>query len=261
MSGRARTPRRDTCSVGNAVTQGGRGGATPDEPTRTSAHWNDQEHTTDTEFTPYLLRHGRRMHRFLRIICRVEFPERLDLPMDRPIIFVANHRSYLDILVAGALFSHFKLACRFQVQARMFDRRGLGAWLTKLGCIPTNKAVAQQAEDTSVDTLLAGHTVAIMPEGRLVPPSDRPTGVGPGRPGLSRIAARANAVVVPVACRGSAKVWPRGRPIPKLGLFRRRTVSVDFGDPIELTSDDHQDNVDRVMAEIAAILARREASS
>ncbi|MFV2040194.1 MAG: lysophospholipid acyltransferase family protein [Acidimicrobiales bacterium] len=225
---------------------------------QTRAYWNRGEHTTDTEFTPYLLRHGRRMHKLLRIICRVEFPDRIDIPSDRPIIFVANHRSFLDIAVASALFAHLELSCRFQVQARMFDRGVVGVWLTKLGCIPTNKAVSQQAEDTSVKTLDEGHTIAIMPEGRLVPPADRPTGVGPGRPGLSRIARRANAVAVPVACCGTEKVWPRGRPIPRLGLLRRATVSVEFGEPIEFRGNDHQRNVDEVMDAIALILTRRD---
>lgn len=228
--------------------------------TRTNAYWNTRLNTTNNEFAPYFFRHGRRMHRFLKLICRVDFPDKLELPEGQPILFAGNHRSFLDILVASALFSHLEMTCRFQVQARMFDRPVIGRWLTNLGCIPTNRAVREQAEATTVTTLQAGHTAAVMPEGRLVPPADRPDGVGPGRPGLSRIAARTGALVVPVACLGSDQVWPRGRPFPKLGLFRRRTVSICFGEPMELTGDDHQSNVDAVMARIAEILEERRAS-
>ncbi len=230
------------------------------EPTRTTEYWNARSHTIDNEYAEYFLRHGKRMHRFLRIICRVDFPDQLQLPDGRPILFAANHRSFLDILVSGALFAHYDLTCRFQVQARMFDRPIIGNWLTKLGCIPTNKATREQAEDTAAASLESGNTVALMPEGRLVPPEDRPTGVGPGRPGLSRLVARTGAVVIPVACHGTGEVWPRGRPLPKLGLFRRRTVSVDFGEPIELSGTDHQANTDIVMAQIAAMLKLRDAA-
>jgi len=229
-----------------------------DEAALADNYWNARPNTTDNEFAPYFFRHGHRMHRFLRVISRVDFPDNVDLPTDRPILFAANHRSFLDILVAGALFSHLGITCRFQVQARMFDRPIIGKWLTKLGCIPTNRAVREQAENTTVATLVAGHTVAVMPEGRLVPAEDRPGGVGAGRPGLSRIAQRSGAVVIPVACHGTDNVWPRGRPFPKLGLFRRRTVAVDFGEPMAFTSDDHQENVDALMANVAHMLKLRD---
>lgn len=221
-------------------------------------YWNSRKYTTDSEFSDYFFRHGARMRRLLDTICDFNVPDALELDEDRPLVFAANHRSFLDVFVSGALFSHLELSCRFQVQARMFDRPVIGRWLTQLGCIPTNRAVREQAEATSVATLQAGHTIAIMPEGRLVPAHERPDGVSPGRPGLSRIVRQADALVVPVSCHGSDRVWPRGRPLPKSGIFRRHLVTVDLGPPIEFTTDDHQANVDGVMKTVAAMLARRD---
>jgi len=66
--------------------------------------------------------------------------------------------------------------------------------------------------------------------------------------------------VIPVACTGSDKIWPRGRPIPKTGLFKKQTLRVRFGEPISFRSTDHEANVDYVMAEIAAMIRRQEAS-
>lgn len=224
------------------------------EPTLTNEYWDGRPNTRNNEFADYFLRNGALMHRLLQRIATVEFPERLALPADRPIVFAANHRSFLDIAVAEALFAHVQMSCRFQVQARMFDLPVIGSWLHRLGCIPTNTKTREQAEQTSIDALEAGHTVAVMPEGRLVPPSERPNGVGPGRPGIGRIVERTGALVVPVACYGTDTVWPRGRPVPRLGLLRRRVVSVDFGTPIEFTGTDHQADVDRLMATIADML-------
>ena len=57
-----------------------------------------------------------------------------------------------------------------------------------------------------------------MPEGRLVPPEERPAGVGQGRPGISRIARATGATTVPVAITGSDSVWPLGKgfSIPRM---------------------------------------------
>lgn len=225
------------------------------EPTRSNDYWHSRPNTRNNPFSDDFFRHGDRMHRFLRRVSNVDFPDRLELPHDRPIVFAANHRSFLDIVVAGALFSHFELTCRFQVQARMFSKPVIGPWLTQLGCIPTNTKTREQSERTSIESLEAGHTIAVMPEGRLVPPADRPQGVGPGRPGMGRVVAKTGAVVIPTACSGTSDVWPRGRPIPRLGLRNRPTVRVTFGEPMEFEGDDHQANVDAVMDEIAAMLA------
>ena len=92
-----------------------------------------------------------------------------------------------------------------------------------------------------------------MPEGRLVPPDERPDGVGQGRPGISRIARATGAKIVPVAIEGSEIVWPLGRafPIPKL---KKPLVSVRFGTPFHLTSDDDIENVETIMNSIRDLL-------
>ena len=144
--------------------------------------------------------------------------------------------------------------CRMQVRADLFDKPVVGGWLHRIGCIPTSTAVREQAEDTAVDTLGAGSTVAVMPEGRLVPAKDRPEGVGQGRTGVSRIAERSGAHIVPVAIHGSDHIWPIGRPVPKLGVFRRRELIIRLGTPIEFPHDDHQDNADHLMETIAEML-------
>ena len=220
----------------------------------TRAHWADRPNTQEIPHADYLLRHSRRMHRLCRMIATVELPEAPNLPADEPIVFAANHRSFLDIAAAMAVFGNLSLSCRMQVRADLFNKPVVGGWLHRLGCIPTSTAVREQAEETAVQTLDAGSTVAIMPEGRLVPPKDRPAGVGQGRTGGSRIAERTGAHIVPVAIHGSDQIWPVGRPVPKLGVFRRRHLVIRLGDPIDFPHDDHQDNADHLMDTIAQML-------
>jgi len=213
----------------------------------------------DFDEAEYFLRHGARMVRLCGLIARSDLPETVETPTGRPVLFAANHRSFLDIVVALAVFAKLSVACRLQVRADIFDMPIIGRWVRRLRCIPTSRAVREQAKAMSVETLASGSTVAVMPEGRLVPAEDRPNGVGQGRIGISRIAQESGAVVIPVAIYGSDKIWPQGRPIPKLGLFRRRDLIVRLGPPLDFDDPDHQVNVDRLMDTIATMLADIEA--
>jgi 1-acyl-sn-glycerol-3-phosphate acyltransferase len=218
-----------------------------------------RENTQDFDEAEYFLRHGARMIKLCGLIARADLPETVEIPAERPVMFAANHRSFLDIVVALAVFGKLSVACRLQVRADIFDKPIIGGWVHRLRCIPTSRDVREQAEAMSLETLDSGSAVAVMPEGRLVPPEDRPGGVGQGRIGISRIAQQAGAVVIPVAIYGSDKIWPKGRPIPKLGLFRRRDLIVRLGPPLDFDHPDHQVNVDQLMNTIAAMLADIEA--
>jgi putative phosphoserine phosphatase/1-acylglycerol-3-phosphate O-acyltransferase len=225
------------------------------QPPHTRDHWHARPNTKEFDGADYFLRHSALMTRLCGVIARTELPEAPVLPDDRPVMFAANHRSFLDIAVAMAVFGNLSLSCRLQVRADMFEKAVVGGWLQRLNCIPTAKAVREDAEATAIETLTAGSTVAIMPEGRLVPPHDRPDGVGQPRTGVSRIAQQSGALVVPVAIHGSDAIWPKTRPIPKLGVFKRRDLIVRLGSPMEFEDPDHQANADRLMKTIASMLA------
>tara|TARA_Y100000748_G_scaffold255961_1_gene222194 strand:- start:347 stop:766 length:420 start_codon:yes stop_codon:yes gene_type:complete len=129
----------------------------------------------------------------------------------------------------------------------------MGTWLRKNGCIAASRSTREEAELQAIKKLEAGYAVAIMPEGRLVPPNERPEGVGQGRPGISRIARATGATIVPVAITGSDIVWPIGKgfPIPRL---KRPMIKVRFGAPFNLPSDDDIDNANLVMQKIKSLL-------
>ena len=129
----------------------------------------------------------------------------------------------------------------------------MGAWLKKNGCIAASRKTKEQAELQAIEKLKAGYAVAIMPEGRLVPPEERPAGVGQGRPGISRIARATGATIVPVAITGSDSVWPLGKgfPIPRM---KRPMIKVRFGAPFEFESDDYIKNANQLMQKIKNLL-------
>lgn len=196
---------------------------------------------------------GRWCTRLAAPLAKFDFPETLTVPTRRPVLFAGNHRSFFDVVATLAIFARFDVSSRILIRADLVDSGVSGSMLRRLGSISTSAAKRQSAEDEAVEALSAGHTVSMMPEGRLVPAADRSeTGVGPARPGLSRIARRAGASVVPVAFVGTDRVWPRGRP-PKIQR-KRPTVTVRLGEPIEMLGEDDQANADEFMMHLADLV-------
>lgn len=188
----------------------------------------------------------------------LDLPDRLSIPRHRPVLFAGNHRSFFDVIATMAIFAKFDMSSRILIRSDLVDSGLSGSILRRLGSISTSSATRQSAEDAAVAALGDGETVSMMPEGRLVTRSEwEATGVGTARPGLSRIARRAGASVVPVAFIGTDRVWPRGGvPLPRRP---RPRVTVRLGEPLELVGDDDQANTDEFMNHLGAFVRRVEA--
>lgn len=205
---------------------------------------------------PNFLRAGKAFTQLAKIGSDLDLPEKLTLPTNRPVLFAGNHRSLFDLLPSMAMFAKFGLSCRILIRADLMDAGAGAAFFKGLGCIPASRELRAESEETAIEALNAGELVCLMPEGRLVKPEERVNGVGPARPGVSRIACAANAVVVPVAFAGAEKVWPRGSK-PKL-QWPRPKVTLRLGKPIVFETEDHQANADVVMKSLADLLSAME---
>lgn len=187
-----------------------------------------------------------------RLGAKIHLPEVLSLPHNRPVIMAGNHRSLLDLAVTMAIFSKFGVSSRIMVREDLVTSGPGGTYLRSIGCIATSKDRREESEAEAIAALKSGHVVSMMPEGRLVKPEDWVGGVGPGRPGVSRIATAVDAVVVPVGFSNTERVWPRSRP-PRVRL-PRPDVHLKVGPAIEMDSTDHQVNADKVMDAISALI-------
>ena len=210
-----------------------------------------------TDYHNRFMAAGRLSSRLIQPFARLDSPSSIQLVNDRPILFAGNHRSLFDVFATLAVLRTFDVSSRILIRADLVDSGATGVVLRRLGSIATSRNNRQEAEDEAVAALEQGHTVSVMPEGRLVPPDERvETGVGPGRPGLSRIARRSGAVVVPVAFVGTDLVWPRGG-VPRLQR-PRPTVKIRFGAPMEVVGEDDQANVDAIMDELGRLVRKHE---
>ncbi len=187
-----------------------------------------------------------------RLGAQFQLPDSIPIPSNRPVLMAGNHRSFLDLIASQAALVRFGLSSHILVREDLVIKGLAGRYFRSIGCIAASAKRAAKAEAEAVAALKAGHLVAIMPEGRLVAPDDWVDGVGRGRPGVSRIAVAADAVVLPIGISGTNNVWPRGRA-PRLQLPRPK-VTVRVGALMEMESTDHQENTDRVMKAISDLL-------
>jgi 1-acyl-sn-glycerol-3-phosphate acyltransferase len=188
-----------------------------------------------------------------RATSQVDLPPSIELPTDRPLMVAANHSSLFDLIAALIFLGNYGVAARIGVNSRFFSNPVAGAFFRGIGCIPFSRDDRESAEEATVQALLDRQVTALMPEGRITRAEDQVRGVGPARPGISRIVRRANAVVLPVAFTNSDQAWRPGTPLPKPRLGRHHVLAI-AGPLLEFPTDDHEANTDTLMEAIGTLV-------
>jgi 1-acyl-sn-glycerol-3-phosphate acyltransferase len=137
---------------------------------------------------------------FFHLYFRLSRIGREHVPVDGPVIFAANHRSFLDPFVIGTLV---RRPVYYVAKKELFKRRWQAWILSALGAFPVDRG-ASDAEmmQTAQAILERGDCVVIFPEGTRV----RPGGLGRPKRGVGRLALEAGAPIVPVAVIGTESV-------------------------------------------------------
>jgi 1-acyl-sn-glycerol-3-phosphate acyltransferase len=162
----------------------------------------------------------------------------------RACVLAVNHASYLDGPVVIAALPE---PMRFVAKRELLDHFVPRIYLSSIGTEFVERFDLQRGvEDISrfVSVVSAGHPLIVFPEGTF----RRMPGLLPFRMGAFVIAARSGMAVVPVTLRGTRSILREGQ-----WLFRRGTISVTIGAPIEPAGTDWDAAValrDRVRAEM-----------
>ena len=105
--------------------------------------------------------------------------------------------------------------------------------------------------------LANGRPVAVMLEGRIVPPEKRDeSGLGKVRRGFLEIVRAADAVVLPIAIVGSDEVWPSTSRFPRLGWRGRPLVQIHVGEVMTIDDLTNSEALETVRAVMASQIAR-----
>jgi glycerol-3-phosphate dehydrogenase (NAD(P)+) len=156
---------------------------------------------------------------FFLVYFRLERIGREHIPESGPVILAANHRSFLDPFVIGALT---RRPVYYMAKRELFERPWQAWILSSLGAFPIDRGRGDEhAMATARAILERGDCVVIFPEGTRI----RKGPLGHPHRGVGRLALQTGARVVPVAVIGSENVRRGWR-------IRPRKVSLRCGRPL-----------------------------
>ncbi len=143
-----------------------------------------------------------------------------------PFVYAPNHQSHLDIL---ALLGHLPGAVRFAAKRSLWAHPVVGAVLDSLGMVPIDRDSSERAIGALNRVRDDGDSFVVFPEGT----RSRTGRLGEFKKGAFVLAIRLGLPIVPVVCRGTRRLMPKGsrlvvvpgdvelvieRPIPTTGL-------------------------------------------
>ncbi len=156
------------------------------------------------------------------------------MPREGAFVLSPNHMTNIDPIIMGRVVWKLGRAPRFLAKASLFTVPVLGWFLRRSGQVPVERTGVVRGENplAAADRIAdQGHLVIIYPEGSLTRDPD----LWPmrGKFGAVRTALEAGIPLIPAAHWGDQFITPRygGRFHP----FPRKTVTVKFGDPVDLT--------------------------
>jgi 1-acyl-sn-glycerol-3-phosphate acyltransferase len=146
---------------------------------------------------------------FFLVYFRLARIGREHLPSKGPLLLAANHRSFLDPFVIGALM---RRPVYYMAKRELFEKRWQAWLLNGLGAFPVDRGAGDEdAMDTARAILRRGDCVVIFPEGTRM----RTGSLGSPRRGVGRLALETGVPVVPIAVIGTEDVRRGWRVRPR----------------------------------------------
>ncbi|MFC0673337.1 lysophospholipid acyltransferase family protein [Brachybacterium hainanense] len=165
-----------------------------------------------------------------RLLARRTWLGTENLPPRGAVIACGNHSGPFDAIAYGHLLQASGAAPRFLAKESLFRVPVLGGLLRASGQIPVARGTARTARalDAAERALQRGELIMVFPEGTYT----RDPHGWPMRPrlGAARLALRTGAPLLPIACWGSAALWPVGAVLPT--PIPRAQLTLRVGSPI-----------------------------
>ncbi|PIE32765.1 1-acyl-sn-glycerol-3-phosphate acyltransferase [candidate division KSB3 bacterium] len=164
---------------------------------------------------------------FVRIFVTLYFRLKVEglesVPKQGPYLIVANHASFLDPILIGAVVPRI---IHYITYAFFYYHRAIHWYCKRVFCIPIKKEGNDIATFKKALRLLRqGELVGIFPEG-----ARSHTGkLAQAQPGVALIALKAGVPIIPVGIRGTYEAFPTGARFPKPS-----PVTLTFGEPFSL---------------------------
>lgn len=148
------------------------------------------------------------------------------IPRDTAVLFVGNHQSYFDVILAYSLM----VGPTAFIAKDSFKKAPLLSWNMRfLKCLFIDRENLRQGVRTimdAADMAKEGTSIFIFPEGTRNK-SDDELNLGPFHDGSFKVAQRGKVPIVPVSFNNTASIFEK--QFPKI---RSAKVVVEFGDPV-----------------------------
>lgn len=157
-----------------------------------------------------------------------------NIPGDRAVLYVGNHRSYFDILIGYVTVPGLT---GFVAKKEMLKIPLLHDWMQRVNCLFLDRVDIKEGLKTileGIEKVKSGVSIWIFPEGTRNENEDI-TELLPFHEGSLKIAQKSGCPVIPVAIIGTAEVFEQHLP-----LIRPSHVCIRYGTPVyikELPAD------------------------
>lgn len=155
------------------------------------------------------------------------------VPQDQAVLYVANHRSYYDIIICYTLVPSLT---GFVSKIEMNSWPILRTWMRNVHCLFLDRNDIKQGLKTiltGIEKVKSGISIFIFPEGTRNKVNDTFLSF---KGGSFKIAEKSGCYIVPIAINNSADVFEDH--IPKV---KKTHVVIEFGDPIDTANLSKED--------------------
>ena len=155
-----------------------------------------------------------------------------NVPKDQAVLYVANHRSYFDILLT---YSRCPIRTGYVAKKEMERYPLLSNWMRNLYCLFLDRKNMKEGLKTiltGIDYLKAGTSIVIFPEGTRNKSID---GVLPFHAGSFKLAEKSGCRIIPMVQNNTAAALEDHLP-----FFKKTHTVLEFGKPIDVASMDRE---------------------
>ncbi|MCR5734142.1 MAG: 1-acyl-sn-glycerol-3-phosphate acyltransferase [Lachnospiraceae bacterium] len=155
---------------------------------------------------------------------RVKFIGEENIPKDRAVLYVGNHRSYFDVIIPGTKLTY---PSTFVAKKEFNKIPLLNMWMKSIHCLMLDRSDVKEGLKmvlTAIQYVKDGRSVFVFPEGTRNKTDDL---LLPFKEGAMKISTKSGCPIVPVAITNSADVFEAHFP-----KIKKTDVTVHYGDPI-----------------------------
>lgn len=156
-----------------------------------------------------------------------------NVPMDEPVLYIGNHRSFFDVVVTYA---------RCPGLTGYIAKDGVNKvpifriWMKRLHCIFLKRDDMKEGLKVilkAIEYVKSGISICIFPEGTRNKDKDNPTSLLPFKEGSFKIASKTGCKIVPMALIGTADILENHFP-----WIHSTDIKLIYGEPIDVSALD-----------------------